>query len=178
MMGGKKGKIQVNLIHMNTESTILSNERSTSIKAILTAWLIAGTMDISAASIQVSLAGGNPIRMFKYIASGVFGIEAVSGGAAMAVLGLFFHYTIALIWATLFYIAYPYISRVTKNWIALGFSYGIFVWTIMNLVVVPTSNVPPHSLTLKGSIIEVSILIVCIGLPISFVVRKHFYQKQ
>ncbi len=63
---------------------------------------------------------------------------------------------------------------ITKNWIALGVIYGIVVWAGMNLVVVPLSNTPKGPLTLNGSLIAVFVLIICIGLPISYFAKKYY----
>ena len=63
------------------------------LKAILKTGLIAGTLDILAAI--VILAKMNAVGVLQYVASGVFGKEAFSGGTTMAIAGLIFHYIIA-----------------------------------------------------------------------------------
>ena len=61
----------------------------------LKAGLIAGLLDISAAFIQYySRTGRNPLAVLKFIASGVFGKAALTGGTEMILLGLVFHYII------------------------------------------------------------------------------------
>jgi len=66
---------------------------------ILLAWLLAGTLDITAAFVYyVGSSATGAERLLQGIASGVLGAAAFTGGAATAVLGLLLHYLIALIW--------------------------------------------------------------------------------
>ena len=54
---------------------------------ILNTGLLVGTFDAIAAVIQYIIPTiRNPVRIFEYIASGVFGMDAFSGGAVMAVV--------------------------------------------------------------------------------------------
>jgi hypothetical protein len=58
--------------------------------------LLAGTLDIVAACIRAYTANGvTPDRVLQYIAAGVFGKSAYTGGYGMMAWGLFFHFIIA-----------------------------------------------------------------------------------
>ena len=109
------------------------------IRAIAITGLIAGTMDITGATLWFMIRTGNsPIRVLEFIASAAFGREqAFSGNILMSVAGLFFHYVIAYSWTCLFYLAYPKIGLLKANKFMVGIIYGVFVWTMMNLVLVP-----------------------------------------
>jgi protein-S-isoprenylcysteine O-methyltransferase Ste14 len=51
----------------------------------------------------------------------------------------------------------------------------VFVWAMMNLVVLPLSNVQrPKTFDPSQAIIAALILVVCIGLPVSLLARRHF----
>ncbi len=140
-------------------------------KTILLAGLLAGTLDGLAACVDFVLrTGRSPVRVFQFIASGVFGAGAFSGGNAMAAWGVLFHYLIATSWAAAFVLAYPRLARV--NAIVLGLLYGVVVWLVMNLVVLPLSNVPQSSPTAFGVAKGMVILMVCVGLPIALVARR------
>lgn len=145
-------------------------------KTVLVAGLLVGTLDILAAIIQTLINGREPLMMLKFIASGVFGKSALTGDTAYAFFGLFFHYCIAMVWTTIFFIAYPKINFLAKNRIATGIGYGVFVWVGMSQIVLPLSNTPALPFNLKGAIIAVLILIVAIGIPLSFMANK-FYRK-
>lgn len=141
-------------------------------RLVLKAGLVAGTLDISAASIQTLLYGRNPLNMLKFVASGVFGSSALSGGLLYSLAGLFFHYVIAFSWTILFFQLYPKVSLLKRNLWLTAVLYGLFVWTVMNLVVLPLSNTPEPNYTLKGFLIGASILILCIGLPLAIFARR------
>jgi hypothetical protein len=148
-------------------------------EVILTAGLIAGLLDGTAATVQTFLMSGKGIgRVFPYVASGVFGTEALSGGTNMIIAGILFHMMIAMTWAIIFFFLYPSISKVIKNWIFLGLIYGVFVWSMMNLVVVPLSNTPKFPFNPSRALIAASILMAFIGLPISFFISKYYRSLQ
>lgn len=141
---------------------------------ILITGLIAGTLDILAAIYL--LAGGNAAGVFKYIAGGAFGKAALEGGGEMIVWGAVFHYLIALFWTTLFFLIYPKLPFLKLNKWLNAFFYGIFVWTVMNLVVLPLSNIAPRAFTVSGVLKNAVILIICIGLPAALT-ADWFYNK-
>jgi hypothetical protein len=112
--------------------------------------------------------------VFKYIASGFFGREAFAGGTPMVLWGILFHYLIATTWSLLMFIFYPKLIQLIKNKFVVGALYGIIVWLVMNLLVVPNSNVPPG----KGFdpmqvAINILILISAVGIPISLVMHRY-----
>src|SRR5882757_140739 len=149
------------------------------LKTIVTAGLVAGTLDISAAIIQYLIRGGkHPQIIFKYIAGAVFGSDAyTTGGTGMIICGFLFHYVIAFIFTILFFFLYPAFVKVIKNAVALGAIYGLIVWTIMNLLVVPMTKIPSHPFDVQRSIIEALILVFCIGIPISLITSKYYRGK-
>lgn len=149
--------------------------RSSAAKTILLAGFVAGTMDIAAAIISYYLhTHKEPTRLFQFIASGVFGQDAFTGGTTMAVLGLLFHFMLAFIFTIAFYLLYPKIKMLSGNKIINGLLYGIIVWVIMNLAVLPLSKAPKLPFDMTQAVIGMAILMVCIGLPISLIIHKHY----
>lgn len=147
-----------------------------SLKTIIQTGLLAGTLDGLAAALLYSIpTGKDPLNVFRFIASGVFGKEAFAGGVAMAMYGIFFHYVIATGWTVLFFLAYPRLPLLSKNKIVTGLLYGVFVWLMMNLVVLPLSNVPMGGEREVTDIIKgMVVLMICIGIPISWLVSRHY----
>ena len=140
--------------------------------------LLAGFLDISAAFIDAYASRGTaPTRVLQFIASGVFGRSAFSGGQAMALWGCVFHFFFASTWSSLFFLMYPRINFLGKRWIASGILYGVFVWIMMNMVVLPLSNTPAFSRSLTSIIKATTILIFMIGLPISYRVHQYYSKK-
>ena len=144
---------------------------------VLKAGLIVGTLDILAALIQVySKTQKSPIVVLNFIASGVFGKEAFSGGTKMAAYGLFFHYLIAFGFTLLFFVLYPKLKGIISNKLALGIVYGLFIWLVMQFLIVPLSQAPPMKLSVQGAVTAILILIVCIGIPLSWLAKRYAHQ--
>ena len=147
-------------------------------KAIITAWLIAGTLDITSAIIIFIINNKTSvIGLFQYIASGVFGNSAFSGGIPMAIAGLLFHYTFALIWTLVFFFIYPKIQFISKHKYTSGVLYGIFVWLFMNLIVVKLSRVPVINFSIGHRIVGIIILILFISSPILYISGRYYSDK-
>ncbi|GAB3898961.1 hypothetical protein GCM10028803_19290 [Larkinella knui] len=145
------------------------------LKTILLAGFTAGTLDILAA---ISLLGKmKPIPVLNYIASGVFGKEAFAGGIEMAWLGLLFHYLIAFSFAIAYFLIFPYVPLLRKHKLLSGLLYGAVVWVVMNLVVVPMTNVSRGPIQLQSALLNMAILMICVGLPISFLVHRYYALK-
>ena len=152
---------------------------SSKTKTILLAGFIAGTLDALGATIVYCLVMKvvTVTRLFHGIYSGLFGDTIIGSENTMAIIGLLLHYCIALIFATAYFLVYPHLSFLKRNAFISGLLYGIIVWLIMNLIVVPLSHAH-HSLpTWPGFLRGVSILMVCIGLPISFITASFYKRK-
>ena len=147
------------------------------LKAIAWSGLLVGTLDIAAAIVQILLKGGSPIRMFQFIASGVLGDASFSGGVPSAIYGLVFHFCIAMGWTILFFLAFPRLPFLAKNRILTGAVYGIFVWLMMNHVILPLSNTPPLAFKLIPAVISLLIIIGAVGLPLSFLANRYYSGK-
>ncbi len=137
---------------------------------ILITGLLTGTLDAIAALLwNYKL---KAVIIFQFIASGVFGKAAFTGGTDMVLWGLLFHYCIAMLFTVAFYLGYLLFYSIFKNKYIVGAEYGLIAWMIMNLIVVPLSKIGrgPHKL---GFIISgMAILIICIGLPIALIADK------
>lgn len=147
-------------------------------KAILSTWLIAGTLDILSAFVHVFIVKHKIFwGMFNYIASGLLGPDvAMPGGFGIVILGFFIHYFIAFSFTLLFFLVYRslHFSRVNKY--IVGILYGLFVWAVMNIIILPITKLPSRPLLLKNAVIDALILICMIGLPIS--IRAHSYFRK
>lgn len=74
---------------METEIAAKELKQKNKISVILWTGLLVGTLDISAAIINYTLSyQKNPVRVFQFIASGVFGKEAFSGNSSMIFYGI------------------------------------------------------------------------------------------
>jgi hypothetical protein len=116
--------------------------RPSALATVLIGGGIAGTLDgLSACVFYHIFSSVSSGSIFRYIASGLLGPSAFSGGPQTALLGLVLHYTIALGAAALFYAACLRVKALyEKPWI-FGPLYGLVVFCVMHFVVVPLSRV-------------------------------------
>lgn len=150
---------------------------SVPISLLIKGWLLAGTLDITAAIIQTLIGGGSIMRLMQYIASGAFGSAAFEGGMTYAVLGLLFHYVIAFGWSFLFLLIYPKLNFAPKHRLLTGIGYGAFVWFMMNRIVLPLSNISMRPFDPVRALIAAAVLVVAIGIPLSFVASGYYKEK-
>ncbi len=144
-------------------------------KTIIFAGLLAGTLDALAAMVVY---GAAPTGMFRFIASGAFGAgQAFSGGSIMVFWGILFHYFIAFTWTVLFFLTYPVFSFLRRNKYITAVLYGIFVWVMMNRVVLPLSQISQRPFNLNGALVGVAILVVAVGLPIVLLTHRYYSRK-
>jgi len=141
---------------------------------VLMAWLLAGTLDITTAILYyVGPSRARATRLLQGIASGVLGARAFHEGAATAWIGLALHYLIALIWTLVFLVVFRTLSVLRRHLVVIGILYGIIVWLVMNLMVLPLSNVSRAPFQPRAAAIAATILVLCVGLPISLVLGRH-----
>jgi uncharacterized membrane protein YagU involved in acid resistance len=159
---------------MPTATRPVAVHRGGAFGAILIAWIVAGTMDVTAAVTYYPMtANVTATQILQGIASGLLGAQAFQGGTATAALGLGLHYVIAFVWTVFFYVLASNIRMLTRHPLIVGPVYGTFVWLVMNLVVLPLSNVAHRPLRLQPSIVGAVILMICIGTPIAAIVGRH-----
>jgi hypothetical protein len=153
------------------------NERSI-LKIIGRVGLLAGSLDILLACLQAYIMRGtSPVIVLRYIASGAFGKAAFSGGWEMPLTGLVFHFIIAYSFTTLFFLIYPHIKLLSRSVIATAIGYGIFIFVVMNLLVLPLTKIPKFTIHLDKAAMATLILIVAIGLPLSFFARRFYRDR-
>ncbi|MCS3796347.1 hypothetical protein [Niastella sp. OAS944] len=166
---------------MTTVQTV-SDYRQHNAKPLLKtiAWvgLLAGTLDILSACLQAYIARGiSAETVLRFIASGAFGKPAFTGGWEMPLTGLLFHYIIAYSFTILFFLLYSYINLMRKNIVLTAVVYGVFIFVVMNLLVLPLTRITRAPIKPDKAAIATGILIVAIGLPLSIFARR-FYQHR
>jgi hypothetical protein len=133
--------------------------------------LIVGTLDILSAFIIALSRGSTVTRLLQFIASGLLGPQAFQGGAATAILGLALHFFIAFTLVAVFYAARRRFDFVRDHAISSGIIYGLIVFAVMNLIVLPLSAAKPRH-SVSGDLIQIGIHMFVIGLPTSLLLRR------
>lgn len=142
---------------------------------IVKAWLLAGTLDLSAAFIDAAWsAGRTPLWVLQYIASALFGPSAFEHSFLSGIVGVGMHYMIALFWTTLCFQLYPWMQRHLPIQVLQALVYGLIIWIGMNLLILPLTRLETGSFhwgqALKGCLI----LVLAIGLPVSIIAKKAY----
>jgi hypothetical protein len=137
--------------------------------AILVGGLTAGGLDLIAAVLSYGM------RVPRVIAAGLLGREVIPGsGAGVYVLGVFLQFFIATCAAAIYYLVSRKLEFLKQYPLVCGPFYGIAVFLVMNLIVLPLCALHSHGpYQLAGLIQGLLIHMILIGLPISFSVR-HF----
>jgi hypothetical protein len=111
-------------------------------RALLLGAAAVGVLDILDAFVFFGFRGVPPLRILQAIASGLVGpAAAVAGGLTTAALGLLLHFFIAFMIVLVFYLVSRKVPILTRHPVILGALYGIAVYFIMTLVVVPSSAI-------------------------------------
>lgn len=145
---------------------------------IIKAGLLAGILDICFALMYSYFKRDtDPATVLQYISKVAFGKTTITDPTILTISGLLVHFTIAMGWTILFFILYRWLNLVRLNKIVTGILYGLFVWAMMSIVILPLWNNRPFAFNLESSSINALILIVAIGLPLSFIAH-HYYSKK
>jgi hypothetical protein len=109
-------------------------------RALLLGTLTVGGLDLLDAIIFFHFRGVAPLRIPQSIASGVLGRSAFEGGIPTAILGTALHFFIAFVIVFTYSIASRRLPRLVDSPWAFGPVYGLVVYVVMNLIVVPLSR--------------------------------------
>ena len=145
-------------------------------RPILTATLIAGTLDILAAVVLSSVYGNGPLPMLRYVASGPFP-AATQMGLAGSLLGLAVHFALMAIMATIFVIAAGKLRALWQKPVLWGVLYGLATYAVMNWLVVPLRFHTPLPPSTRAIVTQLFCHIVLVGIPIALVTARHFRRR-
>lgn len=153
-----------------------SNNKLLLTKSIAAALIIAGTLDMLSAIIMYDLIMHRvtTLQILDGIAAALFSKTLIANQTVMAVIGLILHYFITFCFVVFYFLIYPRINLLQKNEIVSGLLYGIVVWAIMNLMVVPVSTGNHYHFLFPAFLRQILPLMFCIGLPISIVTAKYY----
>ena len=157
-------------------------------KTILTAWLIAGTLDICGAMLWSYIAklanhtgNPNPLDVLFGIGKMVMGNKLTTPGVldnySLVCIGLIVHYAIAFVWTMIYFWAWPKIKFLQGQLVIAGLCYGIFVWAVMTFGVVPLRLMMWPTYIPKNLWIGCGIIMLALGLPISFIIGNYYSKK-
>jgi hypothetical protein len=140
--------------------------------AVLVGGFLGGTFDLLFAFIYYGAKNGaKPVRIMQSIAGGLLGRATYEGGAATATLGVLLHYMIATGAAAVFFGLSRIAPGLARRAWASGIVFGVAIYYVMNMVVVPLSAwhrkpwpPPDEVIPILGH--------MCIGLLIAFAIKR------
>jgi hypothetical protein len=141
-------------------------------QAILWAGSSCAILDGVAACVQFELLGIKPLRVWQGVASGLLGERAFRHGWVSGSLGLLLHFVIALTAATVFVELCRQIPFFARAYWISGPLYGVAIFLVMNLVVVPLSARPKRPVPSQAMIVQLIIHVFFVGLPIALATNR------
>jgi hypothetical protein len=151
---------------MTTASFSVPAQRTALLLPILVGGAVAGTLDLASAFVTF---GPN---VPKNIAAGLLGRQAVQGGVAVWILGVFLHYFIAYTAASIYCLSSRKLPFLRDHFLVCGLFFGIAVHLVMNLIVLPLCAfhfTGPYQF--QGLVLGLVVHMLLIGLPISLSLR-------
>ena len=150
-------------------------------RPILWAGLICGTLDLTAACIDVGFNyDRNPVWLLQNVAGALLGPATFQMGLPAAALGLLLHFTVAFAVTTVFYVLSRRFPLLLSWPVPSGLIFGAGVFLVMYRVVIPLT-IELRSLYLtqpfshswpKLRWSQLVVHFICVGLPIALGVRR------
>jgi hypothetical protein len=152
----------------------MAEHQSWSVKQrIVTATVIAGTLDVGMASLEAASSGRPVASMLTTVASGPFP-GAPSWGLVGVILGLVVHYAIMTVMVTVFVQARDRIALIRRHPLLMSAIYGIGLWLVMYGVVLQLRFGVPFPKQDQYAIAkQLFAHVVLVGLTIGLVTRKE-----
>ena len=114
------------------------------------------------------------ISSLQYVASGILGEAAFTGGLVTALLGLVLDFIMITIMAGVFIFSVDRIPLLRRNVILGSILYGFGIFIVMNLIVLPLSAAPVLPAPPLWLLVELVLQhILLIGLPLGILVQRN-----
>jgi hypothetical protein len=160
---------------MNASPAVVGRARGgRPLLAILVGGLVAGTLDIAAASLINMI---DPWVILRFIGGGLLGKAALQGGPAVVWLGLFLQWGMSLLIAAIFVFAALRLRWLTARPVLAGLAYGVVVFVVMNYVVVYFSAWHRVNHFTPTSFIENLLAMLVFGLIVSICARAFLGRR-
>jgi uncharacterized membrane protein YagU involved in acid resistance len=163
-----------------TASQSLDN-RNSLLRSIVTGGLVVGILDaIVWHVIVVSMMAGQPLLgVYQYLASAAIGLGAFEGGIATALLGFFLHLVVSFGVSAVFMLAAERIPLVRRYAIPASLVYGIGVFIVMNMIILPLTPAPDlPAPTMPELVLAILDHMFIVGLPLGIIVWRNSKANQ
>jgi len=142
------------------------------LRGIVIGGLVGGALDIVFALSFAAYNGTPPVRLLQIVASGLMGKAAFDGGLPIAALGLAAHVALSLAWAGVYWLIARQMPWLARHAIVAGCSFGVLVFLLMRLVVLPLSAFPfPVAFKPLATVLDLLSHMLLFGVPIALAAR-------
>lgn len=145
-------------------------------RPIILGTLVAGTLDIAAATGLTLFYGREPMNMLRYVASGPFP-AAMGWGEAGAALGLLVHFALMAIMAAAYVAAAARRPALRRRPVLWGTLYGLATYVVMNLIVVPARFGTPIPPPTRAIVTQLFCHVVLVGIPIALIAARQLRHR-
>ncbi|HEV2112380.1 MAG TPA: hypothetical protein VGT99_13560 [Gammaproteobacteria bacterium] len=162
----------------DTETAPMLSSRYPVLTAILLGGLIAGTVDIGAASLIGMV---SPLAVTRAIASGLIGKAVHGGGLPVSFLGLLLQWAMGMLIAAIYMLATAVMPGMRRRWIPTGIVAGVIIYFVMVYLVLPFSAAPFRQafdlqvfikdFALDGDFVKNMLAMMLFGLIVGFCAR-------
>ena len=166
---------------MTTIASTFSNSRNSLLRLSVIGGIISGILHfLIQQGIVFGLILKTPIiSSLQFVASGLMGDAAFTGGLATALLGLILDFIMITIMAGVFIFSVDRIPLLRRNVILGSILYGFGIFIVMNLIVLPLSAAPALPAPPLWLLIELVLQhILLIGLPLGILVQRNASANQ
>lgn len=141
-------------------------------KTILTAGLLAGTLDLALAITFFAVQGAPLDTVPHAVAGGLLGAPAFQAGTSVAILGVALHFLIALSVAAVYYLLSRAFKLLNHQPILGGTVYGLAVFLFMQDIVIPFSAEPHSKPSTTWLAVNLASHVLFVGITISLITRR------
>jgi hypothetical protein len=114
----------------------------------------------------------------RFIASAIYGPAAFTRGPEMVLVGILLHFLIAFAIAGIYFYCFPKMVVLGRKPVLSGLVLGLVTWLVMNLMVIPFSNIKPAPVEPAAIVVSIIWHMLLVGLPISILTRRHFFASR
>lgn len=157
---------------MSTTTTAVRPPRASLPLVVVGGGLLVAVFDVVFACTWWAIAADvGPMRILQSIGAGLLGEASFAGGWRSAAIGAAAHGFIAVCMVGAYVFAAPRLPVLVRQPLRWGAAYGLFLYALMNFVVVPLSAAPPDRF--RAAWVFASIAVhVLIGIACALLARR------
>ena len=121
------------------------------------------------------LTNGGPQGVCRDIAKAVF--DPSTNEKLLLAWGIVFHFMIAFIFTLVLFLLYTPVARTLRNRLIIAVFYGMITSLIMNLIVIPLTNLAGSSFDFGTILTGGIVLTFTLGLPVAWKAGRHYDNK-